>query len=294
MKSLADLTKFGIVIFVWLSALAGYGLGFRIEQTFSPLHLLQLLVGIGFLSAGSFALNQFQESDIDELMPRTRKRPIPSGQIPLWAAFGVAMVLICGGSFILYEMSPLVGFLGLFTVFLYNVCYTIYWKRTMPMAAVPGAIPGAMPVVIGYAANSSNIFSTECIYAFLIMFLWQMPHYWSLALRFEDDYRKGGVPTLPVSSGTDTTLFHMGIYTLAYVALALVSPWFVEARYFYALIVIPFSFKILWEFSRYFRNRATRESWLPFFLWTNFSMLAFLVVPVMDKWFVVISNIQFS
>lgn len=292
MKSLADLTKFGIVIFVWLSCLAGYGLGFRIEQTFSVLHLFQLLIGIGFLSAGSFALNQYQESDIDSRMPRTSKRPIPSGRVPAKAALLVAAVLLAGGSWLLFALKPLVGGLGLFTVFLYNVAYTMYWKRKMPMAAVPGAIPGAMPVMIGYAANNSNIFSTECLYAFLIMFFWQMPHYWSLALRYEDDYRKGGVPTLPVSEGTDTTLFHMGSYTIAYAGLALVSPWFVEARYFYILIVIPFALKILWEFSRYFRNRGVRESWLPFFLWTNFSMLAFLAVPVLDKWYVVISNIS--
>ncbi len=294
MKSLADLTKFGIVIFVWLSALAGYGLAYRIEQTFSLMHLLQLLVGIGFLSAGSFALNQFQESEIDKLMPRTRQRPIPSGRVPRNAALLVAIVFLAGGSGFLYLLKPLVGHLGLFTVFLYNVCYTMYWKKRMPMAAVPGAIPGAMPVMIGYAANSSNILSPECLYAFLIMFFWQMPHYWSLAIRFESDYREGGIPTLPVAWGTDSTLFQMGAYTLGYVALALASPWFVEARYFYVLIVIPFALKILWEFSKYYRSNATRESWLPFFLWTNFSMLAFLVVPVMDKWYIVISNIQFS
>lgn len=291
MKSLADLSKFGIVIFVWLSTLAGYGLGFQIEQTFSITQLLQLLVGIGFLSAGSFALNQYQERDIDARMPRTSKRPIPSGKITPRAALAIAILFLAAGAGLLYALKPLVGHLGLFTVFLYNVAYTMYWKQKMPMAAVPGAIPGAMPVMIGYAANNSNIFSTECLYAFLIMFFWQMPHYWALAIKFSDDYRNGGVPTLPVAAGANTTLFHMGMYTIAYAALALMSPWFVEARYFYILIVVPFALKILIEFSKYYRSEA-RANWLPFFLWTNFSMLAFLIVPVIDKWFVVLTNIQ--
>jgi heme o synthase len=293
MKWFFDLTKFGIVIFVWLTTLAGYGLGFQLEHSFSVWHLMTLLVGIGFLSSGSFALNQYQERELDARMPRTRKRPIPSGIISPNRALGLAFLLLFGGTVMLTALKPLVGALGLFTVFLYNVCYTIFWKRRMPMAAVPGAIPGAMPVVIGYAANNSNISSAECVYAFLIMFFWQMPHYWSLALRYQEDYRQGGIPTLPVSVGTNETLFRMGLYTIAYVALAILSPWFVEARYFYILVVVPFAFKILWEFRKYFVSDA-KSHWLPFFLWTNFSMLAFLIGPVFDKWFVVLSNLQSS
>jgi heme o synthase len=291
MKTLADLTKFGIVIFVWLCALAGYGLGFSVEQEFSVLHLLKLLIGIGILSAGSFALNQFQESDLDARMPRTMGRPIPSGKVSPWLALSIAVTFLALGSWLLFEVKPLVGSLGLLTVFLYNVLYTIVWKRNMPMAAVPGAIPGAMPVVIGFAATNSNIFAPECVYAYLIMFFWQMPHYWAIALKFADDYKQGGVPVLPVSRGTNRTLFQMGLYTIAYVALALMSPWFVEARYFYLLIVIPFALKTLWEFRKYFLSGASK-GWLSFFLWTNFSMLVFLIAPVVDKWFVVITHIQ--
>ena len=80
------------MIFVWLCALAGYGLGYQIEQRFSLLHLLQLLVGIGILSAGSFALNQFQEREIDVKMPRTRKRPIPSGIVAPRTALLLALL----------------------------------------------------------------------------------------------------------------------------------------------------------------------------------------------------------
>ena len=101
--------------------------------------------------------------------------------------------------------------LGLFTVALYNGLYTLYWKKKWAFGAVPGAIPGAMPVVIGYSANHANVFTPECLYLFLIMFLWQMPHFWSLAIRYKDDYKKGGFPVLPAVIGVPKTLFHIGL-----------------------------------------------------------------------------------
>lgn len=290
-KTLNELTKFGIVIFVLICATAGYALGYRLEQHFSPFHLLQLLLGIGLLSSGSFALNQIQEVSIDLKMPRTRNRPLPSGRMSLVQAGFIAGLFLGSGLVLLFLLKPLVGFLGLATVLLYNVCYTMYWKPKWVFGAVPGAIPGAMPVVIGYATTNSDILSRECIYAFLIMFLWQMPHYWSLAIKFQEDYRKGGVPTLPVSIGSHATLYHIGLYVFGYVGLALLSPWFVPSKYIYLLFVVPFCFKVFQEFYKYQKNDGAKN-WLPFFMWTNLSMLVFLIAPVVDKWIEVASNIR--
>ena len=153
----------------------------------------------------------------------------------------------------------------------------------MAFGAVPGAIPGAMPVVIGYAVNTTNIFDPACVYLFLVLFLWQMPHFWALAIRYREDYSSGGIPVLPVSLGVPATLYHMGLYTLAYVGVAMMAPWFLKANVFYLLLVVPISLKVLWEFSKYFRTNAS-QSWLPFFLWTNLSLIIYLAVPVVDKW----------
>jgi protoheme IX farnesyltransferase len=291
MKWLFELTKAGIITFVVICAAAGYALGFRIESEFSILHLLSVLVGITLLSGGSFALNQIQEVELDKKMPRTRRRPLACGRISERRAWSVALTGLVLGSILLFRASWTSGALGLLTVFLYNVCYTLYWKRRLAFGAVPGAIPGAMPVVIGYAANTSNIFTSECAYAFLIMFLWQMPHYWSLAIRFAKDYREAGIPVLPVSRGERVTAVQIGLYTFVYVGLALLSPWFVDSRYLYLFVVIPLALKVMWEFFKYMHG--IQQNWLRFFMWTNVSMLVFLIAAVVDKWHTVVSNIYF-
>jgi len=279
----ADLTKFGIVIFVLLSGLAGYATSFQIETAFNWQHLLKFIFGLYFLSSGSLALNQVQEWKLDQKMPRTSKRPIAAGKLKPAAAGILAFALLFIGMNWLFEAAPTAGWLGLFTVVFYNVFYTMYLKPKWIYAAVPGALPGALPVTIGYAANSPDIFNSESVYLFLIMFLWQMPHFWTLAIKFKDDYAKGGVPVLPAALGMETTLFQIGLYTILYVAVALSAPWFVHASWIYILVCLPFAFKVMQEFIRFYRSKGT-ERWFAFFMWTNISMLVFVFVPVVDKW----------
>ncbi len=283
MKLFLDLTKSGIVCFVLVSGLAGYALSMTPFEPWEFGHLAVTLLALYFFSAGSFAINQAQEWQIDSAMPRTVKRPIPSGKISPRQAWTIGIGFVLLGTLLGLLISVTVAVLGLLTVVLYNLLYTLYWKRKWAFGAVPGAIPGAMPVVIGYAANTDHLLQPDVIYAFLIMFLWQMPHFWSIAIRFKDDYKKGGIPVLPAKIGTNATLFHMALYMFAYVGLALASPWFTTAYFFYLLVVVPFALKVLYEFFRYY-NTGAQARWLPFFLWTNFSVLVFLIAPVVDKW----------
>ena len=283
LKTYADLTKFGIVVFSVLTGLVGYATGFQIEHTFDWIVFFKVIAGIYCISSGSLALNQVQEWKLDQKMPRTAKRPIASGKIKPAAAGILALVLIVVGSQLLFEVQPMAGWVGLFCIFLYNVAYTMWWKRRWVFAAVPGAIPGALPVTIGYAAANPDIFNAESLYLFLIMFLWQMPHFWVLAIKYKDDYAKGGIPTLPVALGMDRSLFQIGLYTFAYVGVALAAPMFVHASWMFVLLTFPFAFKLLQEFYRYYKSNGT-ERWLAFFMWLNVSMLVFLVIPVIDKW----------
>lgn len=281
-KLYADLTKFGIVIFVLMSGLAGYATGFQIERPFDWKHVLLFVAGLYLLSSGSLALNQVQEYKADRLMPRTAKRPIAAGKITPAAGGILAVSFLVAGLHALSLVSSEAAWVGLVSVFLYNGLYTMWWKKSWDYAAVPGAIPGALPVTIGYAAVNPEIFNSESVYLFLIMFLWQMPHFWVLAIRFQKDYAAGGFPVLPASRGLETTLYQIGLYTFVYVGTAMASPWFVQASWVYLLLVLPFCFQVLREYFRYRKSQA--ERWFPFFMWTNISMLVFLIVPVLDKW----------
>lgn len=295
MRLFFDLTKSGIVVFVLVTGAAGYAMSHPYQTDWHFGHMLATFAALYFLSAGSFAINQAQESNIDALMPRTRARPVPSGRITRAQAYilGFGFVIIGALAAALVNMTVLA--IGLLTVFLYNVPYTLWWKRKWAFGAVPGAIPGGASVLLGYAANLQEIWMPEPVYLFLLMFLWQMPHFWSLAIRFRDDYASGGVPVLPVKVGTERTLFQMALYLFAYVATAAAAPYFTSARWAYALLVLPISFVVVWQFIRFYQSvieRHEKSRWLPFFLWTNLSILVFLAAPVIDRWigFAVVMN----
>ncbi len=282
-KTFTSLTKFGIVIFVLLAGVAGYATGFEVEAPFAYKHFFWFIGGLYFLSSGSLALNQVQEYKLDQKMPRTANRPIATGKIKPAAGLIIAITFMFLGVSMLYELSSMAGHVALASIVLYNYLYTKIWKPRWVFAAVPGAIPGALPITIGYAVNNPNILSTESIYLFLIMFLWQMPHFWTLAIKFVEDYRLGDIPTLPVALGIPKTLFHIGLYTFTYCGIAISSPFFLHSSWLYAALVFPFCFMILKEFFIFFKTNGERK-WFSFFMWTNISMLVFVFIPVVDKW----------
>ena len=169
------------------------------------------------------------------------------------------------------------------TLIFYNIFYTLIWKKTSPFAAVPGAIPGAMPFVIGYTAASDVIFDLTNTYFFLVMFFWQMPHFWALALRYQESYRKAGIPVLPAERGLKVTEYYIGLYTLAYLTLVLSAPFVVPVGWGYLVVTIPFVFKILWELFVFLKD-PLGKSWIVFFLWTTLSILIFIMIPAIDRW----------
>ncbi len=288
MKAFFKLTKPGISLFVMISGLAGYAISLPFHRPFDLTVPCLLLFGLYLVSTGSFALNQAQEWRLDQLMPRTSMRPLPQGDMSLVQVYSIATLCLLFGFLVLLLLSPWTALLAFLTVIFYNGFYTLLWKKRLAFAAVPGAIPGAMPVLVGYSVNSIMLWRPDCIYLFLIMFLWQMPHFWALSVRYKDDYAKAGFPVLPNRIGVERTIYYIGLYTFAYVALALSAPVFVPAHYLQVFIVIPIAVKVLWEFFKYQKSSETAAEghikWLPFFLWTNLSMLVFICAPVFDRW----------
>lgn len=187
-----ELGKFRISLLVCLSAAAGYLLASgSLNQ-----HFLMPTLGVFVLASGSAALNHYQERDYDRLMKRTSNRPVPSGRVTPANALGIAIGLIIIGSILLYRSSNGTALLiGLVTVFWYNAVYTPL-KRKTPLAVIPGALIGALPPAIGWTAAGGNLLNPFLLVVALFFFVWQIPHFWLLLLKFGDEFEKAGYPTL--------------------------------------------------------------------------------------------------
>jgi len=283
LKIYKELAKSGIVALVLISVLGGYLIGHPFETPLSLWHLLLTLVGVLLLASGSSALNQLQEHTIDAQMPRTALRPIPSGRITSREALVFCLLSLVVGLIMLWAVSPTVAGLGCLAVVLYNGLYTLWWKRRWSFAAVPGAVPGALPILMGYAASSGQVITPGGLYLFFILFYWQMPHFWALAIRYTKDYAQGGIPTLPVTHGSGITVKHIVLWCLAYIALALLAPLFLQVLWVYMVIAGLISAKLLWELWAFARQPESK-GWLKFFLWINFSLIGYIAAAAADLW----------
>ncbi|MGA9002431.1 MAG: heme o synthase [Pseudolabrys sp.] len=182
--------------------------------------LLCIAVGAG----ASGALNMWYDADVDAVMTRTTRRPVPMGRVRPGEALAFGLTL---GSFAVVVLGLLVNWaasaLLAFTIFFYVVIYTIWLKRSTPQNIVIGGAAGAFPPVIGWAAVTGSL-SLEPVLLFLIIFFWTPPHFWALALYRTDDYARAGIPMLPVVSGDASTRRQILVYTLILVPLG-VAPW---------------------------------------------------------------------
>jgi heme o synthase len=193
--------------------------------------LLAITVGAG----ASGALNMWYDADIDAVMGRTAKRPVPSGAILPGEALGFGLTLAVAsvlalGLFVSYFAAALLAF----TIFFYAVIYTMWLKRWTPQNIVIGGAAGAFPPVIGWAAVTGTI-DPGAIALFLIIFLWTPPHFWALALFREIDYAKAGVPMLPNAAGPDVTRRQILIYTALTVPAVMLPVWLGMGGWVYGL-----------------------------------------------------------
>ena len=190
-----ELTKPSILIMVLVTTVLGFYLGGRGIVSISL--LIYLLFGAGLVSAGASALNHYLEREFDSKMLRTRNRPVPTGIIAPQDALNFGIALTTLGIILLYvKVNILVAFLSLVTAFLYIMVYTPM-KRVSWFNTTIGAIPGAIPPLGGWAAATGGL-SFEAGILFLILFLWQHPHFYAIAWILRDDYKRGGFKMLPV------------------------------------------------------------------------------------------------
>jgi heme o synthase len=170
------------------------------------------------------AINMWYDRDIDAVMRRTRKRPIPAGRIEPGAALGFGVTLAIGSVIIMgLAVNIPAAFVLALSVAFYVFVYTVWLKRRTPQNIVIGGAAGAFPPVIGWAAVTGSVDLVPLV-LFAIVFFWTPPHFWSLALFANADYERAGVPMLPVVAGAKATRRHIVAYTLLLVPLSL-TPW---------------------------------------------------------------------
>lgn len=204
-----EITKMRLSLSVVFSSIAGYLLG---AETVSLYTLILLAFGGYFMVGASNVFNQIIEKDLDALMERTKNRPIPAGRISVNLAFVIASVFTICGVTILYIINPQTAMFGAISIFLYTSAYTPLKTKT-PLSVFVGAIPGAIPFMLGWVA-ATNDFGIEPGTLFMLQFFWQFPHFWAIGWFLHDDYQKAGFNMLPTGKQDKGTAVQTILYTV--------------------------------------------------------------------------------
>jgi heme o synthase len=197
-RDYAELTKLRVTSLIVMTAWCGYFFGaHKSGIPWFGWGLFHCLFGVGLVSSGTAALNEVMEYRVDAQMRRTAQRPIPAGRMSTMHAAIVGMIAAVGGSvYLAVFTNPLTGSLTFLTSVVYLAAYTPL-KRISPICTFVGAFPGAMPGVLGWTAARGRL-EWETLVLFAILFVWQFPHFFSIAWLYREDYAKGGVRMLPV------------------------------------------------------------------------------------------------
>ena len=206
------ITKAGLAISVVFSSIAGFLLGIPDFHSLHWIVLVKLAIGGYCMVGASNAYNQVIEKDLDALMDRTKNRPVASGRMAPNVALVVASILTLIGIALLYTINPKTAMFGAISIFLYTSIYTPL-KTVTPLSVFVGAIPGAIPFMLGWVAATGN-FGIEAGTLFLIQFFWQFPHFWAIGWFLFEDYEKAGFFMLPTGKKDNGTALQILLYTV--------------------------------------------------------------------------------
>ena len=278
MANFLALTKPKIVLLLTLTALVGMML--TIEFYTNILSSLASLLGFAFLAASSAALNQIFDRESDKKMERTKKRPLASGDISLTQALSfTAILLFIGSSLLLYFSNLLTLFITTFGFIFYSLVYTIYLKWATPQNIVIGGLSGALPPLIGWTAVTNEISLLPLILV-LIIFLWTPPHFWPLAIDRLDEYKKEGVPMMPIAKGVSRTKKEMIVYSVLLLGASL-APFFDGLTgYFYLISTTALNLYFIYLCIAYLNDKENELSMKIFNFSVQYMLLFFLATYV--------------
>lgn len=253
-KLFFEITKFRLSLLVALSSVFGF---FISSSKVDINDVFILLVGGYLISSSSVINNQILEKDLDKMMNRTNKRPIPTGRISIYKSVIMSIFSMIIGLFLIsFYLNIYAALLSFISLILYSFVYTPM-KKFGPIAVFIGAIPGALPPLIGWVASTGQI-TLEAIIIFSIQFIWQFPHFWAIAWMYDDDYKKVGFKLLPNNGEKNLkTAVNIMIYTLFLIPLGLLPTIFGitgiisgTVAVFLAIIFLAQTFKLINDYSR--------------------------------------------
>lgn len=252
-----DLLKPRVMVLVVFTGFAGLALAWEVTGAhIHPVLAATAVLCIAMAAGAAGAINMYLERDIDALMVRTQDRPLPAGRVDpaealaLGITFTLFSVMLMG-----LALNWLAAGLLAFTTFFYVVIYTLWLKPRTPQNIVIGGAAGAFPPMIGWAAVTGGV-SVESLVLFLIIFMWTPPHFWALALCSSADYRRAGIPMMPVVAGARHTKVQMLVYTLALVPVTLAPYMLGMAGAGYALAALALNAGFVFHAVRVLRSAA--------------------------------------
>jgi len=280
-KIFFSLTKVRLALSVVFSTLAGYILA---ADKILVLDMLLLLIGGYCMVGASNSFNQIIEKDKDALMNRTKNRPLPTKKITSSNAFWISVFLTIAGIGILYTINYKTAFFAGLSVFIYTCIYTPL-KSITPLSVFVGAIPGAIPFMLGWVA-ATNKFGIEPGTLFMIQFFWQFPHFWALGWMLDDDYKKAGFNMLPTGQRDKKTAIQIILYVLWMIIISVFPYSGLTGSLtlsFYGVIIVLFVGIIMLFFAINLYNRMDINSAKNLFLYTIFYLTSIQLVYIIDK-----------
>lgn len=254
-----QLTKVGLSLSVVFTSLTGYLLAVETVNYFT---LFLLAIGGFFMVGASNAYNQIIEKDTDAIMKRTQNRPLPTGRMSVNTALTVAILFTISGIAILYSINPKSALFGAISIFLYACVYTPL-KAITPLTVFVGAIPGAIPFMLGWVAATNN-FGIEAGFLFMIQFFWQFPHFWAIGwLQFEE-YKKAGFNMLPMGTKDTGAVKQIIFYTIVMILVS-VAPVLKVSGAFYiypttAIIVALLGVLMLYYGIKLYKSKENKDA----------------------------------
>ncbi len=276
---LLEINKVKITLLVMLTTIAGYVLAKHSIDS----GIILPTIGIFILACGSAALNHYQDRDKDALMERTRNRPIPSGRIKAYWVFVLGVIQVIFGTYLIYIGSNfLAAQLGVLALIWYNFIYTPL-KRKTAFAVIPGSIIGSLPPMVGWVAAGGSIYDPQLMILAFFFFIWQVPHFWLLMLKYGKEYESAGYPSITSMISKDQIKRATFMWTAATAvsAMMIVVSGLMSTVFFKVTILLAAIWLIV-VFSKLLRNG--KEDFNPFhyFMRINYFVLVMIIALSID------------